>query len=168
MCSREDDIVILRAKGPPLQGMCQRLRRWDSRHPVHNPCLDDDSTTHHRILPIMMEERNRCNARKDTGGRKIKQVVNYSTAEVNLNQVLCIAFARNIAHLTKNHKGIISDHQYGRAHATCVTTVLNKLLTVQLLIHKCNKGIVFDNDDKGCYARIISGVDLVAVHRLGY
>jgi hypothetical protein len=31
--------------------------------------------------------------------------------EADLNQVLRIAFARNIAKLAKNNKGIISDHQ---------------------------------------------------------
>jgi hypothetical protein len=56
------------------------LRRWTSRHPVGDPCHNDDSTTRHRILPIMMEESNQCRARKDNGGRKIKQVVNHSTA----------------------------------------------------------------------------------------
>jgi hypothetical protein len=54
--------------------------------------------------------------------------------EADINQVLRIAFARNIAKLAKNNKGIISDHQYGRARATCMTPVFNKLLTVQLLI----------------------------------
>jgi hypothetical protein len=88
--------------------------------------------------------------------------------EADLNQVLRIAFARNIAKLAKNTKGIISDNQYGRAHATCMTPVLNKLLTVQLLIQKRTKGIVFDNDTKGCYDRIISGVALASLRRLGY
>jgi hypothetical protein len=69
--------------------------------------------------------------------------------EADLKQVLRIAFARSIAKLAKNNKGIISDRQYGRAHATCMTPVLNKLLTVQLLIQKRTKGIVFDNDAKG-------------------
>jgi hypothetical protein len=69
--------------------------------------------------------------------------------EADLNQVLRLAFARNIAKLAKNNKGIISDHQYGRAHATCMTPVLNKRLTVQLPIQKRNEGIVFDNDAKG-------------------
>jgi hypothetical protein len=82
--------------------------------------------------------------------------------------VLRIAFARNIAKMAKNHKGVISDHQYGRANATCVTPVLNKLLKVQLLIHKRVEGIVFDDDAKGCYDRIISGVALAALRRLGY
>jgi hypothetical protein len=78
--------------------------------------------------------------------------------EADLNQVLRIDFARNIAKLAKKNKGIISDHQYGRSHATCMTPVLNKLLTVQLLIQKRTDGIVFDNDAKCCYDTIISGV----------
>jgi hypothetical protein len=82
--------------------------------------------------------------------------------------VLRIAFSRNIAKLAKNNKGIISYHQYGRAHATCMTPVLNKLLTVQLLIQKRNEVIVFDNDVKGCYDRIISGVALASLIHLGY
>jgi hypothetical protein len=82
--------------------------------------------------------------------------------------VLCIALARNIAKLAKNSKGIISDHQYGREHDTCMTPVLNTLLTVQLLIQKRTEGIVFDNDAKGCYDRIISGVALELLRRLGY
>jgi hypothetical protein len=36
--------------------------------------------------------------------------------EADLNQVLIIAFARNIMKLAKNHSGIISDHQYGRSN----------------------------------------------------
>jgi hypothetical protein len=88
--------------------------------------------------------------------------------EADLSHVLRIAFASNIAKLTKNNKGIISDHQYGRAHATFMTPVLNKLLTVQLLIQKRTEGIVFDNDAKGCYDRIIIGVALASLRRLGY
>jgi hypothetical protein len=87
--------------------------------------------------------------------------------EADLNQALRISFARNIAKLSRNNKGIISNHQYGRAHATCMTTVLNKLLTVKLLIQKRTKGIVFDNDAKGCYDRIISRVALASLRRLG-
>jgi hypothetical protein len=88
--------------------------------------------------------------------------------EADLNQVMCIAFSRNISKLAKNNKGIISNHQYDRAHATCMSPVLNKLLTVQLLIQKQTEAIVFDNDAKGCYNRIISGVALASLIRMGY
>jgi hypothetical protein len=56
--------------------------------------------------------------------------------QADLNQVLRIAFARNIGTLAKEHEGIISKHQYGRSRKTCMTPVLNKLLTVQLIIQK--------------------------------
>jgi hypothetical protein len=88
--------------------------------------------------------------------------------EADLNQVLRISFAINISRLAKEHSGIISEHQYGRAKNTCLTSVLNKLLTLQLLIQKRTEGIVFDNDAKGCYNRIISGIALACIQRIGY
>jgi hypothetical protein len=68
--------------------------------------------------------------------------------EADLNQVLRIAFTRNITHMAKEHEGIISERQYGREHKRCTALVLNKLLTIQLLIQKKVEGIVFDNDAK--------------------
>jgi hypothetical protein len=88
--------------------------------------------------------------------------------EADLKQVLRIAFARNITHLAKDHEGIISEHQYGRSHKTCMTPVLNKLLTIQILIQNKVEVIVFDNDAKGCYDRIISGIALACFKRIGY
>jgi hypothetical protein len=55
-----------------------------------------------------------------------------------------------------------------KANKTCLTPVLNKLLTVQLLIQKKTEGTVFDNDAKGCYDRIISGIALACLKRIGY
>jgi hypothetical protein len=88
--------------------------------------------------------------------------------EADLNQVLIIAFVRNIGRLAKEHEGIVSKHQYGRAHKTCMTPVLNKLLTVQLIIQKRIEGILFDNDAQGCYDRIISDIPLACLRRIGY
>jgi hypothetical protein len=55
-----------------------------------------------------------------------------------------------------------------RAHKTCMTPVLNKLLTIQILIQKKLEGILFNNDAKGCYDRIISGTALACLKRIGY
>jgi hypothetical protein len=88
--------------------------------------------------------------------------------EANLNQVLRIAFARNITRLAQDHQGIISEHQYGRAHKTCMTPVLDKLLKIQILIQKKVEAIVLDNDAKGCYDRIINGIALACLKRIGY
>jgi hypothetical protein len=42
--------------------------------------------------------------------------------EANLNQVLRSAFARNISKLAQDTPGIISEHQYGRSHQTCLSS----------------------------------------------
>jgi hypothetical protein len=55
---------------------------------------------------------------------------------------------------------LISKHQYGRFHKTCISALLNKLLTIQKLIQKKTNGIVFDNFAKRCYYRIVSGIYL--------
>jgi hypothetical protein len=69
--------------------------------------------------------------------------------EADLNQVLRISFARNITRLEKEHEGIISEHQYGSAHKTFMTPLLNKLLTIQLLIQKRLKGWSLTTPQKG-------------------
>jgi hypothetical protein len=88
--------------------------------------------------------------------------------EADLNQVLRSAFARNISKLAQETPGIISEHHYRRSNQTCLTPVLNQLLTVQLLIQKKTNRIVFENDAKGCYDRIISGIALAVLRRIGY
>jgi hypothetical protein len=79
-----------------------------------------------------------------------------------------MAFARNNTKLARYNEGAISNHHYGRSHKTCISPIINKLLTIQLLIQKKVNAIVFDNDVKGCYDMIISGVSLATLRRLGY
>jgi hypothetical protein len=88
--------------------------------------------------------------------------------EVDLNQVLHSSFSRNISKLAQETLGIISEHQYGWSHKTCITPVLNKLLTVQLLIQKKKNAIIFDNDARLWYGRIVSGIALASLWRIGY
>jgi hypothetical protein len=88
--------------------------------------------------------------------------------EADLNQVLRSAFARNIRKLAQDKDEIISEHQYERSHRTCISPILNKFLTIQILIQKRTNGIVFDNDEKGCYDRIRIGIALLSIRHLGY
>jgi hypothetical protein len=78
--------------------------------------------------------------------------------EGDLKQVLRATFARNITKLAHNHEVVISEHQYGWSHRMCISPILNKLFTIQILIQKQTNGIIFDNDAKGCYDTIISGI----------
>jgi hypothetical protein len=88
--------------------------------------------------------------------------------EADLNPFLRLAFARNISKLAQDSDGIISEHQYGRSHRTCISPILNKLIRIQILVQKRTNDIVFENYAKGCYDRIISGIALLSIRRLGY
>jgi hypothetical protein len=55
---------------------------------------------------------------------RIKQLL-----EADLNQVLRLAFVQKIRKLAQDIYGIICEHQYGRSHRTCISPILNKLLT---------------------------------------
>jgi hypothetical protein len=105
---------------------------------------------------------------KIPGAPRINKLRTIQLLEADLIQVLRSAFARNISKLAQDTPGIISEHQYGQSHQMCLTPVPNKLLTVQLLIQKKTSGIVFDNDTKGCYDRIVSGIALSALRQIGY
>jgi hypothetical protein len=85
---------------------------------------------------------------KIPGVPRIKKLRIIQLLDADLNQVLRSAFARNFSKLAQETPGIISEHQYGRSHQTCLTPVMNKLLTVQLMIQKKTNGIVFDNNAK--------------------
>jgi hypothetical protein len=88
--------------------------------------------------------------------------------EADLNQVLRSAFARNISKLAQEKDGIINEYQYGRSHQTCISPILDKFLTIHILIQKKTNGIVFDKDAKGCYDWIIIRIALLSIRRLGY
>jgi hypothetical protein len=79
---------------------------------------------------------------KIPGISKTNKLWNIQILEADFNQVLRCAFTRNISKIANNTPGVISAHQYGRSGQTCMTPVLNKLLTVQLLIQKKSSGIV--------------------------
>jgi hypothetical protein len=113
-----------------------------------------------QAIDIMLE--------KIPGVPRINKLRIIQLLEEDLNQVFRSAFTRNISKLAQETPGIIIEHQYGRSHQTCLTPVMNKLFTVQLLIQKKTNGIIFDNDAKGFYDRIFSGIALAALRRIGY
>jgi hypothetical protein len=114
-----------------------------------------------------METCNRRDVREDSRHSEKEQttVRIIQLLEAEFHHLLRIAFARNITKLARDNEGVVSNHQYGRSHNTCISPILNKLLTIQLLIQKKVNGIVFDNYVKGCYAKIISGISLVTLRR---
>jgi hypothetical protein len=115
-----------------------------------------------------METRHRRHARKYTRGGEIQNIENNPTAR-DRSESSPYNRVRKKHHKTrKTHEGLISKHQYGRSHKTCISPGIDKLLAIQQLIQKKTIGIVFDNDTKGCYDRIVTGISLATLRRLGY
>jgi hypothetical protein len=88
--------------------------------------------------------------------------------EADLNQVLRATFARNVTKLAQNHKMGNTRSSVWTVLLECISPILNKPITIQILFQKRTNQIVFDNDAKGCYNRIIRGIFLASVRRLGY
>jgi hypothetical protein len=78
------------------------------------------------VIDIMLE--------KISGVMRSNKLRIIQLLEADLNQVLKIVFARNITRLAKTHEDVISKQQHVRSHKTCISPVVNKLLTIQLLI----------------------------------
>jgi hypothetical protein len=66
-----------------------------------------------QAIAIMLE--------KIPGVPRINKLRIIKCLEADLNQALRSAFERNISKLTQDTPGIISEHQYGRSHQTCLT-----------------------------------------------
>jgi hypothetical protein len=79
------------------------------------------------LAEVFCPERWRQAIDKIPGVPRINKLRIIQLLEADLNQVLQSAFARNISKLAQDTLGIISEHQYGRSHQTCLTPVLNKL-----------------------------------------
>jgi hypothetical protein len=100
------------------------------------------------FCPLRLKQAVDVMIEKVRGITRSDKLRNIQLLEADLNQLLRTVFARNITRLAKDHEGIISEHQYGRAHNTCMIPVLNNLLKIQILIQKKVQSIVFDNDAK--------------------
>jgi hypothetical protein len=150
MRPRKDGIIIFRTLGPTLQGLCGWFKGRISRHPCRDPCGNGEHTTGNRVCLEQWRHTVDIMLEKITGIAWWNKLRIIQLLEADLNQVLRAAFARNVTKLAQNHKGVISEHQYGRSHRTCISPILNKLLTIQILIKKRTNGIFFNNDAKGC------------------
>jgi hypothetical protein len=150
MHTGKDCIVILRVRGTPLQGMLSEGSQGgiaDLVAAVHASMMIMPLAA--GLCPEWWKQTVDVMLEKIHGVPRSNKLRIIQLLEEDINQVICIPFARNMSRLAKEHSGIISKHQYGQANKTCLTPVQHKLLTVQLLIHKKTDGIVFQNDENG-------------------
>jgi hypothetical protein len=101
LLTREDIIVLPGKRLPPIQKHAQKVQAmdWQMQQQVYIA-----------LSYVMLE-----NIPGVVQSNKLRII---QLLEVDLNQVIRIAFARNITRLEKTHDGVISKHQYGRSHKT--------------------------------------------------
>jgi hypothetical protein len=63
---------------------------------------------------------------KIPGIARTNKLIIIQLLEADLNQVLIAAFSRSVTKVAQNHKGGISENQYGRSHCTCISPILKK------------------------------------------
>ena len=112
-----------------------------------------------RAIQVLLE--------KDKGRPNVERLRTIQLVEADLNMVLKIIFGRRLVYHAED-RDFLPKSQFGsRPGIACISTVLLKTLSFDLIRQLRQDACVFNNDAKGCYDRIIPSVGMLACRRLG-
>jgi hypothetical protein len=115
-----------------------------------------------------MEEGRRCNVGEYSGGYTHKQTSHHTSTGGRLEPSLNIVLRKKYQQTGTRKRW---NHQSGpiwKISPNLYLTFPEKKLTIQVLKQKRTNCIVFDNKAKVCYDRIINGIALLSIRRMGY
>jgi hypothetical protein len=122
----------------------------------------------HGFAPTLYLTRHECAIHKNPGNHKSETMRIIHVVEATESQSLKISVARKIKQLVNMYTGIFNEFQFGRPKSTCISAIILKTLSIDI-IHITKIPAVLDDLDvaKACDL-IINGVDLLALRSLGF
>jgi hypothetical protein len=113
----------------------------------------------HHVVDVMLE--------KDPGNPKQHRLSVIALVESDYNQLQRILVARPMNHHLEDKGIMLPDIQYGsRSERQCISPVLNKVLTYDLVRQTKVSGAFIENDAMGCFDRLVNTLVFLELRHL--